>query len=171
VNDMAETLGSLVDKLTIKNIRRFHIEQMQSDKACKFTRAELREKLRILDDQKRLLTREIDLFAARAASGKIQMRDEKLKLYNARADIGRILPVKAVGEAIAGLSQKNLELWHLEDEARRKDVPLSYIGGIKRRIDLANQQRNDYIDKIDELFEKTIKDARMRGGSKATCQR
>jgi penicillin-binding protein-related factor A (putative recombinase) len=51
---------------------------------------------------------------------------------------------------------KNLELWNLEDEARRKDVKLSYIGEIKRKIDLCNQQRNDYMDKIDELLAKKI---------------
>ena len=36
---------------------------------------------------------------------------------------------------------------------------LDYIGGIKRKIDVANQQRNDYIDKIDELLAKRIKKA------------
>ena len=71
--------------------------------------------------------------------------------------MGRIPRTKNLGEAISGLSNKNLELWHLEDEARRKDVGLDYIGGIKRKIDLTNQHRNDFIDKIDELFDRKIK--------------
>jgi hypothetical protein len=154
---MAETLGSLVDKLTIKDIREFHIRQMISTKDDKFAGSELKSKLSVLMRQKKSLTREIDEYMAAAVRKGAGLKDEKLKLYNAPSDIGRIPDVKGLGEAISGLAQKNLELWHLEDEARRKDVGLDYIGGIKRKIDLANQQRNDFIDKIDELFDKKIK--------------
>ena len=154
---MAETLGSLVDKLTIKDIREFHICQMLLEKKGKFSKKELRSKLAILRKQKECLKGEIDDFTASAYRFGLILKDEKLKLYNAPKDMGRIPPTKRLGEAISGLAEKNLELWNLEDEARRMDVGLAYIGGIKRKIDLANQQRNDFIDKIDELFGKIIK--------------
>jgi hypothetical protein len=150
---MAETLGSLIDKLTIKDIREFHLRQMLEDKDAKFSATELQDKLGILANQKTALIKEIDGFVADAASGKTVLKDEKLKIYNARSDMNRIPEGIDLGQAISGLAQKNLELWHLEDEARRKDVTLEYIGGVKKKIDLTNQQRNDYIDKIDELFE------------------
>ncbi len=154
---MAETLGSLIDKLTIKDIREFHLRQMLDDQDKKFPKFELEQKLKTLESQKQSLAKEIDEFVVLASKGKVQLKDEKLKLYNALKDMGRIPQTKSLGEAISGLANKNLELWHLEDEARRKDVKLSYIGEVKRKIDLANQQRNDFIDKIDELFEKKIK--------------
>ncbi len=154
---MAETLGSLVDKLTIKDIREFHLCQMIGKKNPKFGDKELKSKLAVLRRQKECLKDEIDVYVTLAIKTKVSFKDEKLKLYNAPSDIGRIPQAKRLGEAMSGLAQKNLELWHLEDEARRKDVELDYIGGIKRKIDLINQQRNDFIDKIDELFDRKIK--------------
>jgi hypothetical protein len=152
-----ETLGSLIDKLTIKDIREFHLRQMLEDKNDKFPKKELEKKLKVLSEQKNALTREIDNFIILASKSKAVLKDEKLKLYNAVKDMNRIPQTTSLGKAISGLAEKNLELWHLEDEARRKDVGLDYIGGVKRKIDLTNQQRNDFIDKIDELFEKKIK--------------
>ncbi len=154
---MAETLGSLVDKLTIKDIREFHLCQMLESGDKKFSKEELEEKKAILGSQKRDLAKEIDDFLVLALAGKVRLKDEKLKLYNPLKDMGRIAQTDSLGEAVSGLAQKNLELWHLEDEARRNDLGLEYVGQIKRKIDLTNQQRNDFIDKIDELFEKKIK--------------
>lgn len=159
---MAETLGSLIDKLTIKDIREFHLCQMLEAKDKKFPEKALKEKLGLLRAQKKDLAKEIDDFVVMALKGKTLLKDEKLKLYNAVKDMGRIPECKGLGEAISGLAHKNLVLWHLEDEARRKDVGLDYIGQIKRKIDLANQQRNDFIDKIDELFEKKLTRAKKK---------
>jgi len=103
---------------------------------------------------------EIDSFIVSVFKGRLGPREEKLKLYNDLKDMGRITMNKSMGEAISGLAQKNLELWHLEDEARRKDVTLFYVGKIKRKIDIANQQRNDYIDRIDQLLEEKINSLR-----------
>jgi hypothetical protein len=44
----------------------------------------------------------------------------------------------------------NYLLWHEEDIARSKDVPDSTIAQVKRAIDRYNQQRNDYIEKLDD---------------------
>ena len=154
---MAETLGSLVDKLTIKDIREFHLVQMLDARDGKFKKAELKDKLALLQKQKRSLTREIDGFVAAAVKARSVPKDEKLKLYNAVQDMGRILKTESLGEAVSGLAQKNLELWHLEDEARRTDVSLADIGKVKKQIDRVNQQRNDYIDRIDELFDGLVR--------------
>jgi len=153
---MAETLGSMVDKLTIKEIRGFHLQEMLDNKDNKFPAEQIKEKLKILESQKKDLIDEIDGFVVLASKGQIRVTEEKLKIYNAVKDIGNIPQEINIGQAISGLATKNLELWHLEDEARRKDVELSYIGEVKRKIDLTNQQRNDFIDKIDRIFEKEI---------------
>lgn len=154
---MAETLGSLTDKLTIKSIRGFYLKKMIKSGKSDFSKKQLKEKLQLLKTQKTTLLREINDFVASACAGKIILREEKLKLYNKPASIGKIGKTSTISRTIDKLAQKNLQLWQLEDEARRNDVPLAYVGGIKRKIDLANQQRNDLIDKIDELFENKVK--------------
>ncbi|OQB12417.1 MAG: hypothetical protein BWY16_00473 [Candidatus Omnitrophica bacterium ADurb.Bin205] len=153
---MAETLGSLIDKLTIKDIREYHINQMVKSGRRKFSKNQLKEKLRILKRQKQEVIQEIDGFIAAALKGKLTLKDEKLKIYNDLKDMGRIVISKSMGQAISGLAKANLELWHLEDEARRKDASLGYIGKVKRMIDPVNQKRNDYIDRIDRLLEERI---------------
>jgi len=153
---MAETLGSLVDKLTIKDIREYHIAQMLKESKQKFSKNQLKEKLSILKKQKCDMINEINNFIVAAFSGKLGLKEEKLKVYNDLKDVGRITISKSMGMAISGLANKNLELWHLEDEARRKNVSLSYVGKIKKMIDPVNQQRNDYIDRIDQLLEEEV---------------
>ena len=46
-------------------------------------------------------------------------------------------------------SQINYLLWHVEDEARRRDVDDADIADCKRRIDAYNQHRNDLIERVD----------------------
>jgi hypothetical protein len=154
---MAETLGSLVDKITIKEIRKYHLREMLEHKDGKFPADAVNSKIALLNRQIKAMAAEIDGFIVLALKGKIHLREEKLKIYNAPEDMNKIPELASLGAAISGLAQKNLELWHLEDEARRKDVTLEHTGAIKKKIDLANQQRNDFIDKIDRLLEDMVK--------------
>ncbi len=48
--------------------------------------------------------------------------------------------------------QYNFLLWHEEDIARSPDVSDTRIAAVKRAIDGYNQQRNDWIEKIDEAL-------------------
>lgn len=154
---MAETLGSLIDKLSIKSIREFHINEMLANRNMKFPKAELDGKLNVLKKQKYALYGEIEDLVNTAVKKGVALKDEKLKLYNKPDIIGKIGNVKKLSDAIEGLVKKNLELWHLEDEARKVDVDLAYIGGVKKKIDVANQHRNDFMDRIDDIFAKKIK--------------
>lgn len=57
--------------------------------------------------------------------------------------------------------QYNFLLWHEEDIARSRDVSDQRIAMVKRAIDGYNQQRNDWIERIDEglidcLFQSSI---------------
>ena len=44
----------------------------------------------------------------------------------------------------------NYQLWHEEDIARSRDVTDAEIARVKRSIDGLNQQRNDWIEKVDD---------------------
>lgn len=46
----------------------------------------------------------------------------------------------------------NFRLWHVEDDARRRDVDDSVIADCKRRIDGLNQRRNDAIEALDRCL-------------------
>ncbi len=142
--DLAETLGSLVDKLTIKNIRLNNLRKKGSEK-----------KINIVQSQRKELIEEMNQFLARALKRKVKLKDEKVKLYKQPKVEEKILAT--LGALVDRLCQKNMQLWHLEDEARRSDVNDAYIGRIKRKIDIANLSRNDLIDRIDELLEKKVK--------------
>jgi hypothetical protein len=48
--------------------------------------------------------------------------------------------------------QFNFQLWHEEDVARSPDVSDARIAAVKRAIDRFNQQRNDWIEKIDKAI-------------------
>ncbi len=156
---MAETLGSLVDKLSIKSIREFHLQEMRGAKNKRFSLRQLEVKLKILQRQKKFLLKEIEEFITAAPYRKAVLKDEKLKLYN-RPQKSKLNRSVSLSEAMDALTRKNLQLWHLEDEARRKNLSLSSVGRIKRKIDIANQQRNDLIDKIDELLSRRFGAAR-----------
>ena len=155
---MAETLGSIIDKFTIKCIRRFYLQQMIESDSEKFSKDELQTKLQLLEDQIVTMREEIEGLVDDSIIRGEALRDEKLKLYNKRDQMDQIGENRQLGQAIEGLAKKNFELWNLEDEARREDVPLDYIGQVKRKIDATNQQRNDFIDCVDQLFSDLIEE-------------
>jgi len=55
--------------------------------------------------------------------------------------------------------QYNFLLWHEEDVARSPDVSDARIAMVKRAIDGYNQQRNDWIERIDESLVDILADA------------
>jgi hypothetical protein len=58
--------------------------------------------------------------------------------------------------------QYNFLLWHEEDIARSPDVSDARIAMVKRAIDGYNQQRNDWIERIDEAFLEMLSDASVK---------
>ncbi len=52
--------------------------------------------------------------------------------------------------------QYNYQLWHEEDIARSPDVGDARVASAKRVIDLANQKRNDAIERIDDAIAEQI---------------
>ncbi len=59
-------------------------------------------------------------------------------------------PYDGVWELVCQQHSYNFLLWHEEDIARSRDVSDGKIAEVKRNIDRYNQQRNDWIEKIDD---------------------
>ena len=148
---MAETLGSLVDKLSIKNLRIWHLDEALEQKNAS-DYAELKARRDLADKQRQNLVNEINDFLISAFKGEVCIRDEKIKLY-ANTNVSSSDSIKKLGEAVSELAFRNIKLWHCEDEVRRTDLADVEIVKIKRRIDTTNQERNDLMDKVDEILQ------------------
>jgi len=157
---MAETLGSLIDKLSIKNLRYWHLdEDSQARDSSDPQKQELMDKMELVDRQRKELLEEIDVFLSSALAGEVRIRDEKIKLYK-NLNVTSAEDVNHLGEAVSKLAMSNIKLWHLEDEVRREDLPDTDIVKTKRKIDTNNQERNNFMDKVDEILENFVKQAK-----------
>ena len=157
---MAETLGSLIDKLSIKNLRYWHLDEAaQARDASDLQKQELMDKMELVDRQRKELLEEIDVFLSSALAGEVRIRDEKVKLYK-NLNVASAEDVNHLGEAVSKLAMSNIKLWHLEDEVRREDLPDIDVVKTKRKIDTNNQERNNFMDKVDEILENFVKQAK-----------
>jgi len=53
---------------------------------------------------------------------------------------------------VARHHRANFDLWHVEDEARTPGVSDALLADVKRRIDCANQLRNDLVEQLDQAL-------------------
>ena len=150
---MAETLGSLIDKLSIKNLRYWHLDELiQQENSSDLKTEELKAKLITVESQRKDLLNEIDTFLAAALVGEVKVCDEKVKLYR-NTNVSSLENVSKLGEAVSELAMSNTLIWHLEDEVRREDLLDSEVVKLKRNIDQNNQERCNLVDKVDEILQ------------------
>jgi|TARA_Y100000310_G_scaffold339999_1_gene434410 hypothetical protein len=153
---MAETLGSLVDKLSIKNLRYWHLdESIQRAGVSGPQVEELKAKLDLVNRQRQDLLNEVNDFLIAALAGDVNVRDEKVKLYK-NLNVSSFDSITKLGAAVSELVIRNTRMWHLEDEVRREDLPDVEIVQLKRKIDRTNQERCDLVDKVDEILGKAM---------------
>jgi hypothetical protein len=138
---MAETLGSLCDKLTIVKLKQFHVD---NDK-----------KLMSLSKQESSLIKEIDQYLVAFINGRIPVEKltfESNKIYNEEKNIISDITGN-IGTIISELSRINCELWHVQDKLYNfESVPVQDKDEVVKRVAILNLERNQCVDKINDIL-------------------
>lgn len=143
---MAETLGTLSDKLTTVKLKQWHTDDP--------------ERLESLAGQERQLTLEIDEYVAAAVGGSIPL--EKLtfaanKVYKKEGnETGEIKG--SLGEIFSRLAEVNCRLWHVQETVYDfESIAADQKDGVIKELAILNLDRNTCIDEIDKTFLSFIK--------------
>jgi hypothetical protein len=143
---MAETLGTLSDKLTIVKLKLYHTEDARQ--------------IESLERQAILLKKEIDGYISNAFNGKIP--PEKLtfaanKVYKKEGnEIQKI--GGSLGEIFSLLAETNCKLWHVQEKVYEfETVPIQEKDGLVKQLAIINLERNKCIDEIDKAFLELLK--------------
>lgn len=139
---MAETLGSLCDKLTIVKLKQFHSEDQ--------------ERLKSLIGQEENLKNEINDFVSDALNGLIS--SEKLtfnanKVFKQKGN--EISEIKgSIGEVFGKLAEINCLLWHEQEKVYEFElVAAEEKNVVVKKLAILNLERNKCIDEIDKGFQ------------------
>lgn len=143
---MAETLGSLCDKLTIVKLKEWHSEKQP-------------ERLRSLAMQEQQLREEIDAFIADAASGRIPVERLTFAANKVYRKEGNPVPevTGSLGAVFSHLVEVNCRLWHEVDKGYEiEKVPPDARDGIVKQLALLNLERSQCIDEIDRQLRAAV---------------
>lgn len=143
---MAETLGTLVDKLSIVKLKEFHTEDA--------------ERLASLAAQESQLKSEIDEFVAAAIDGRIpidRLTFASNKVYKREGNETREI-TGTIAEVIASLLDVNAKVWRVQESVYDfESVPPDEKNGVIRQLAILNLERNHAIDALDKTFAAMIK--------------
>ena len=148
---MAETLGSLCDKLTTVKLKLWHTEDP--------------DRLQSLQKQERQLHAEIEEFIAGAIDGTISL--ERLtfaanKVYkkdgNDTSDFRGTL-----GQMFSKLADTNCKLWHVQEKVYEFEaIPVDQKDAVIKELAIVNLERNQSIDRLDEEFRRVVEQVRSK---------
>ncbi|MEW6511321.1 MAG: hypothetical protein AB1428_10210 [Bacteroidota bacterium] len=142
---MAETLGSLCDKLTVVKLKQWHTAD-----------PERRKSLALQESQ---LSSEINEFIAHAIAGRIppdRLVFAANKVYASRTGDPETIP-GALGESISRLATVNCSLWHEQEKVYEFErVPPDQKDEVVKKLAQLNLERNACIEKIDSLLRNAV---------------
>lgn len=142
---MAETLGSLCDKLTIVKLKQWHSKDTL--------------RLQSLSKQESQLQNEINLFISNAVLGNIpieQLTFDTNKVYKKEGNIVQDIEGN-IGEVFAELAKVNCELWHEQEKVYDfEKVAVEDKDRVVKKLAILNLSRNKCIDMIDKTLQQLI---------------
>jgi hypothetical protein len=142
---MAETLGSLCDKLTIVKLKQYHSE----DPA----------RLDSLGKQEIQLQNEINDYVQSAINGVIpidRLTFSANKVYKKEGnDVAQV--VGSIGKVFAQLADVNCRLWHEQEKVYEfETVPPDEKNKVVKQLAVLNLERNQCIDSIDRQLQQAV---------------
>lgn len=142
---MAETLGTLCDKLTVLQLKHWHSEEAKQRDSLARQGIELRA--------------EIDELFSAALAGAIPLQRlhyASHKVYKREGNETR--PVAgSIGTVIARLAHVNCDLWHEQEKVYDfTAVPADRKDAVVKRLAVLNLERNQCIDAIDRTFQRIV---------------
>jgi hypothetical protein len=142
---MAETLGSLCDKLTVVKLKQWHTTDPQ--------------RLESLTGQEAQLTDEINEFIGAAAAGAIpfdRLMFAANKVYASPQGAADAIS-GTIGEVVSRLAGVNCALWHEQEKVYEfGKIPPDRKDGVIQELARLNLDRNKCIEEIDRLVRDLI---------------
>lgn len=142
---MAETLGSLCDKLTIVKLKQWHSED------------EIR--LKSLAVQEKQLQQEMNEFISAAISGQIPSNRLTFASNKVYKKEGNYVPdvLGSIGEIFSQLAHVNCNLWHEQEKVYEfEKVAGAEKDLVVKQLAILNLERNKCIDGIDRNFQALV---------------
>jgi hypothetical protein len=139
-----ETLGSLLDKLSIETIRLEKIKQAEAPEEIVFNVTRKVGSLKV----------EIDSYIFHAIKGDMVLEEPKFKFYKNEKPSNEHFDV--ISEAFSRLVQANYTLWNLEDKRRDKSIDDKERLQVCDDVGKWNRIRNDAMDSINSILTKQI---------------
>ena len=146
---MAETLGTLADKLTTVKLKLRYTNDA--------------ERVKSLKAQEQQLQTEIDEFVAGALSGSIPLERLTFAANKVYRKEGNEVPTftGSIGQIFSQLAEVNARLWHIQEKVYEfESVPADQKNEVIKQLAVVNLERNQCIDKLDEEFQRCVRSAR-----------
>lgn len=146
---MAETLGSLCDKLTTVKLKRWHTDDP--------------DRVQSLTQQEAQLNDEINEFVAAAISGDIPLERLTFASNKVYKKEGNVVPELrgSLGQTFAQLAETVCKLWHVQEKVYEfETIPMDEKDGVIKELAIVNLERNQCIDRVDEQFRNFVEKAR-----------
>ncbi len=133
-----DTIGSLIDKLSILEIRKDHTQDSDS--------------MRILNETAERLKNEINEMVSKILEGEIRdewtIKQPKLKNYAHQDNV--LEKSEGLAKVIQNLIEANIKLWNIEDTRRNKSLADNVRLEAADQVSVWNKKRNDAMDNIDK---------------------
>ena len=142
---MAETLGTLADKLTTVKLKLWHTEDA--------------ERIASLKLQEQQLEGEINEFVGAAIAGDIPI--ERLtfaanKVYKKQGNVVSDFS-GSIGEIFSQLAETNCKLWHVQEKVYEfEQIPPAEKDNVIKELAVVNLERNQCIDRLDQEFQRSV---------------
>lgn len=146
---MAETLGSLCDKLTVVKLKEWHATDP--------------DRLENIRRQERQLQQEITDYLEAAFAGQIPVERLTFAANKVYKKEGNPVPDVSgtIGEVFSRLADVNCRLWHTQERVYEfEQVPAGEKDAVIKQLALLNLERTRCIDQIDTVFKTGIESRR-----------